>query len=413
VLSLIGTPTGLVPQFNARVLIVAVALAIVSSLMFGFAPAWQTLRPVTVHRLRLRNVLLGAQVAAASALLIVSSLLVRGVTRIGHVPLGFDYHQTFIADPGLTSHGVALAAAQAYWASMETHVRQIPGVNNAALTTLPPFGHRVTINRERTVFYHLTPSYFDTMQIALRQGRIFSDRETDVVLVSESLARRRWPDQSAIGQVYEGATVIGIVADARTVRLNEQSATECYLPMASTHLPDAVMVVRAETPGRAALAIREAMRDVDPRLMPSITLLRDAFDARLAEPRRVAVIASAIGICALLLAVTGLAGMVAFTVSQRLREIGVRLALGARPADVVRAIGRQFFLPVIWGAVTGSALAAGVGTILSRELFGIGRMDPLSHGGALLLFAIVATAAAVPSLRRALRVDPIATLRHE
>jgi predicted permease len=413
VLSLVGAPTGLAPQFNARVLIVAVALAVVSSLMFGFGPAWQTLRPITVPRLRLRNALLAVQVAAASALLIVSSLLVRGVTRIVRVPLGFDYQQTLIADPRLTSHGITPAAAQVYWASTETRVRQIPGISNAALTTLPPFGHRVTINRERTVFYHVTSSYFDTLQIALRRGRIFSDRETDVALVSESLARRRWADQNAIGQVYEGATVIGIVADARTVRLNEQAATECYLPIASTHLPGAVMVVRAETPGRAALSIRTAMRDVDSRLMPSITLLRDAFEARLVEPRRVAAIASAVGICALLLAVTGLAGMVAFTVSQRLREIGVRLALGAQPAHVVRAIARQFVLPVICGAVAGSALAAVVGTILSRELFGVGRMDPVSHGGALLLFAIVGAAAALPSLRRALRVDPVAILRHE
>jgi hypothetical protein len=410
---LIAAPPGLAPEFNLRVVTVAVALAIVSSLMFGLTPAWQTLRPVTVSRLRLRTALLGVQVGAATALLIVSSLLVRGVTRVVRVPLGFDYQQTLIADPGLTSHGVSPAAAQAYWASTETRVRLIPGVNNAALTTLPPFGHRVTINDERTVFYHVTSSYFDTMQIALRQGRIFSDREADVVLVSESLARRRWTDRNAIGQVYEGATVIGIVTDARTVRLSEQSATECYLPIASTHLPGAVMVVRAETPGRAALLILRAMRDVDPRLRPSMTLLQDAFEARLVEPRRVAVIASAIGICALLLAVTGLAGMVAFTVSQRLREIGVRLALGARPAHVLRAIAHQFLVPVIGGATSGSALAALVGTILSRELFGVGRMDPLSHGGALLLFAIVAAAAAVPSLRRALRVDPIATLRHE
>ncbi len=413
VLSLIGAPSGLAPQLNARVLVVAAVLAVVSSLMFGFAPAWQTLRPVTAPRLRLRSVLLGVQVAAASALLIVSSLLVRGVTRIVRVPLGFDYQQTLLADPGLASHGVTPAAAHAYWTSTEARVRLIPGVSSTALTTLPPFGNRVTINRQRTVFYHVTSSYFDTMGIALRQGHIFSDRETDVAIVSESLARRLWGDQNAIGQVFEGATVIGIAADARTVRLSEQSATECYLPISSPHLPGAVMVVRADAPGSAALALRAAMREADSRLLPSITQLRDAFDARLVEPRRVALIASGVGICALWLAVTGLAGMVAFTVSQRLREIGVRLALGARPSDVLRAIVRQFTTPVICGAAAGSVIATGVATILSRELFGIGRMDPMSHGGALLLFAIVAIVAALPSLRRALRVDPVTMLRHE
>jgi ABC-type antimicrobial peptide transport system permease subunit len=105
--------------------------------------------------------------------------------------------------------------------------------------------------------------------------------------------------------------------------------------------------------------------------------------------------------------------MVAFTVSQRLREIGVRLALGARPVHVVRAIARQFTRPVAFGAVAGSALAAGVGMILSRELFGVSGLDPLTHGAALLLFAVVAAAAAMPSLRRAISIDPIQTLRHD
>jgi len=111
--------------------------------------------------------------------------------------------------------------------------------------------------------------------------------------------------------------------------------------------------------------------------------------------------------------VIGLAGMVAFTVSQRLHEIAVRVALGARPSHVLRAIGMLFMIPVVCGATAGSVLAAGVATVLSRELFGVGRLDPLSHGGSLLLFVVVAVAASAPSLRRALRVDPIATLRHE
>lgn len=174
------------------------------------------------------------------------------------------------------------------------------------------------------------------------------------------------------------------------------------------------MVVRVEgTPGRAAAAVRTVMRTEDPRLRPSVEPLRDAFEAKLAGPRQFALVASALGLCALLLAVTGLGGMVAFTVSQRLREIAVRLALGAGPLQVVRAIARPFTMPVVGGAVAGSALAAGVGAILSRELFGVSGLDPLAHGGAVLLFALVAAFAAAPSLRRAVRIDPIQTLRHE
>jgi hypothetical protein len=270
------------------------------------------------------------------------------------------------------------------------------------------------VNAERTIVYHVTPAYFDTLQIPVRRGRVFAAGEPGVVLVSEALARRRWPAGNAIGESYQGRTVIGVVGDARTVRVGEPSATECYFPIDARQVADGVVVVRVDgAPGRAAATVRAVMRAEDPRLRPSVVLLRDAFEEKLAGPRQFALVASALGLCALLLAVTGLGGMVAFTVSQRLREIGVRVALGARPLQLVRAIARQFTVPVVCGAVSGSALAAGAGVILSRELFGVSGLDPLAHGGALLLFALVAAAAAAPSLRRALRIDPVQTLRHE
>ena len=235
-----------------------------------------------------------------------------------------------------------------------------------------------------------------------------------MVLVSEALARRRWPTEDALGKTYEDRTVIGVTGDARTVRVGEQSATEGYFPIEPKQLAEAVMVVRVDgPPGRAAATVRTVMRADDSRLRPSVVALRDALEERIAGPRQFALVASGLGICALLLAVTGLGGMVAFTVSQRLREIGVRLALGARPAHVVGAVARQFTTPVLCGAVAGSALAAAAGLVLSRELFGVSGLDPLAHGGALLLFAFVAAVAAIPSMRRAVRVDPIQTLRHE
>ena len=413
VMSTIGS-SGLRPHFNARALLVAAALAVVSSLIFGFAPAWQSMRPAAERRMRLRSVLVGLQVAAASALLIVSGLLVRGVTRIVRVPLGFEYRQTLMADPGLSSYGMTPGAAQGYWRSVEARMREVPGVRNVALTSLPPFGNRVTINRELTIFYHVTPAFFDTMRIPLTHGRVFRDGEADVAIVSETLARRHWPGEDPIGKTYEGRTVIGVSGDARTVRINEGGATECYMPIQPEQLAGAVMVVRVDgAPARAAGTVRAVARGGDERLMPSVVLLEDALEEKLEAPRQLALIASALGGCSLLLAVTGLAGMIAFTVSQRLREIGVRVALGARPAHIVRAIARQFTRPIVVGAIAGSALAALAGTVLSREMFGVSRLDPVAHGGALLLFALVAAVAALPSVRRAVRVDPVQMLRHE
>jgi len=155
------------------------------------------------------------------------------------------------------------------------------------------------------------------------------------------------------------------------------------------------------------------MRNEDARLMPQVMALEDALDARLTGQRQAAQLVSALGGCALLLAVTGLGGMVAFTVSQRRREIGVRLALGARPMHVVRAVIGQFRIPLVGGAAAGSVLATIAGMVLARELYGISGLDPVSHLGAFLLFGAVTSVATIPSLRRAVRIDPVETLRHE
>jgi len=407
-------PIGLAPQFDVRALGAAAVLAVVSSIAFGFAPVWQTIRPASTRHVRARNVLIAMQVAAASVLLIVSGLLVRGVIRITRVPLGFDYEHAIVADPALANYGVNPGAALAYWNGVDSAVRGVPGVANVAVSTLPPLGNRVSINREGTVFYRVTPSYFDTMRIPLRRGRLFSAGEKGVVLISEALARRRWSGEDPIGQTFSGSTVIGMVGDARTVRLSDGNATECYGAIEPSQLADSVMVVRVTgDPRPVAALVAAVLRSRDERLTPSVNLLGDLLDERLSGSRQVAAVTSVLGVSALLLAITGLGGLVAFTVSQRLREIGVRIALGARPRDVVQAIARQFAYPLLWGAAAGMALAAGAGFVLSRELYGVSYLDPIAHLGALLLFACVAALAALPSIRRALRVDPIRTLRHE
>jgi predicted permease len=412
-----GLPDGIAPHLTWRSTAVAAALAIVSALVFGLTPALQAVRPPVSRRLRLRSVLLTVQVTAAGVLLIVSGLLVRGVTTVVRVPLGFDYQHTLLADPDLSAHGMKPDVASAYWRRVDTRVRHVPGVVDAAVTSLPPFGNRIAINRERTVFYSVTPSYFSTLRIPIVRGRIFGDEEKGVVVISQSLARRRWPSGDAVGQKYYDALVIGVVGGARTVRIGEAASGECYRALDSADPlgpPMAAMVVRTSGPPQNAAATVAAIeRGEAAALTPTVRPLAEVLEEKLDEPRQVALIASSLGMTALLLAVTGLGGLIAYTVSQRTREIGVRVALGARPAHVVAAIARQFRTPILCGALGGSVLAAGAGTILSSELFGVSQFDPLAHGGALLLFAVVAACAAAPSLRRALRVDPAITLRAE
>jgi predicted permease len=409
-----GESPAVQPAFTSRSMAAAAILAVLSAVTFGFAPLWQTLRPESPRRLRLRNVMLAAQVAAATALLSVSGLLVRGVTRTTQVPLGFDHRHTIVADPDLMSHGVSPDAAGSYWARAEARVRQHPAVRSAAVSSLPPLGGRVHINGDRTVIYEVTPAYFETLQIAVRRGRIFTAGERGVAVVSEGLAGRRWPGKDPLGQNWDGSTVIGVVADARTVRLNESGATEAYRPITSKDMPLAVLVIRTDDDPRPVVpSLRAILQAEDPRFIPQLTVLDEALAAKLEGPRQAARLVSALGLCALLLAATGLAGMVAFTVSERVREIGIRLALGARPAHVRRALIRQFSTPLLWGAAAGSLLAAGAGMILASELYGVSSIDPVAHLGGFGVFVLVSTLAILPSLRRAMRVDPIQTLRHD
>jgi len=413
VFRLTGSSPSLTPQFNYLTAVIATLLAVLSSIVFGFAPVWQTLRPVSERRLRMRSVLLAAQVTTAIALLVVSGLLVRGVTRIVRVPLGFEYQQTLVADPGLANHGVS-DAAEDYWRRAESRIRQQAGIQNSALSSLAPLGNRVTVNRERTVFYDVTPSYFDTLRIAVLRGRIFDAGEPGVAVISQGLANRRWPGEDALGKTYDGDTIVGVVSDARTVRLNEGAATEYYRPIQPKDMPGAVLIVRVEgAPQRFTNGIRATLQAEDPRLTPEVFALQDALATKLAGPRQAAQLVSLLGACALLLAVTGFGGMVAFTVSERLKEIGIRLALGAHPRHVLGAVLRQFRTPVLLGTVAGSLLATAAGLVLAQELYGVSSVDPIAHVGAFVLLATGASLAAIPSVRRALRVDPVQTLRHE
>jgi predicted permease len=408
-----AVPEGITTHFTIRVALVAAVLAVLSSLLFGFTPAVQALKPAP-SRLRFRNTLLALQVGAACVLLIVSALLVRGVLRVTRVPLGFEYQKTLMVDPRLSSYGIRGEAAQAYWRELDRRARAVGGVADTAISTLPPFGRRISINRTGTIFFHVTPSYFETMQIRVARGRAFSTGEQGVAVVSETLAKWLWPGEDPLGKVHEGATVIGVAGDARTVRVGDASATECYLPIETQHLADAIMVVRVtEGPAQAAREVRNAAATVDARIAPAVELLRDKLEAKLESPRQMALVTSALGLCALLLAVTGLAGLVSFTVSQRVREIGVRVALGAGRVHILRAMARPFALPTAVGLAGGGVCSVLVATVLSRELFGLSPVDPISYGGAALLFALAGGAATLPSLRRATRVDPMAALRHE
>jgi predicted permease len=412
-----ATPSFLQPKFDVRVTVFALAMAAVASVLFGLTPALQAVKPRST-RTRARSILVAAQVAAGCTLLVVSTLLTRALDRVTGAPLGFEYEQHVTLDPDLNANGFKAAGARAYWTTLRDRLASVPGVRGMSLETLPPLGNRAAtarIGKGYTAFiHHVDPEYFRVMGIPLRRGRNFQANETGAAIVGESFARAMWPGEDPLGKAWDEATVVGVVGNASTVSLAKPEASEFYHPIDDEHMHRAVMIVRVDgDPSSMTGVLVGAARSIDPRVSISAGVLREAFDVKLRLPQRMTTIVWALGALALALAAVGLGGLVVFTVSQRTREIGIRLALGARPKDVIDGVLRQFRKPIAWGLAAGFLSAAALSRVLEQELFGLSPFDPVSYLSAAALFTMVAALATAGPLRRALKVDPISALKCE
>jgi predicted permease len=423
-----------------RVAIFAICMGVVAAIFFGVAPALQAARrpyltPSSTGRhpeSRVRRLLIGAQVAASCVLLIVAGLLVRALQHALCTPPGFDYEQVVAIDPGLGAHGLKEAAARSYLDGFMSRLRQVPGVESVSLSALPPLGNdnlsivRLSLSGRRVDAYvnRVDPEFFHTMSILLLRGRNLKVDDTEAVIVSESLARRKWPHEDALGkQLSTGAdasgreekyTVVGVAGNARIVALRDSEAVEIYYVARDKDMPSMSVLVKLRGSWESLTAnIRSIASDIDPQVMPAIRPLRSAFHYQLRPVERGALLATVMGAIALLLAVLGILGLVSYAVSQRTKEIGIRIALGARSSHVLKTILGQFLGPVALGVLLGTTAAAALSQLLRHVLYGVSNLDPLTYSAAIgLLVAIAAIAALVPA-RRALRIDPMRALRHE
>ena len=407
-------PPFLQPRLDLPLVAFSMLIAAAAAALAGLPPAFQSVKPAAT-RARARGLLVGVQVATGCTLLVVAGLLVRGVDRVLHTPLGFEYASHVTVDPSLSAHGLQPHAARAYWRQFEDRAAALPAVRAVALVTLPPLGNRAATARSpRGVVYfnHVEPSYFAAMRIPVLRGRLFTDREPGVAVVSDSFARVMWPDEDAVGKTYDSATVVGIVGNAPTVSLGTASATEFYRPMDDEHIAQAVLVVSVDgDPAPTVTPLADIARAVDARSPATIEMVRDSFARKLQAPEQASVVISILGVTALALGAVGFAGLIGFTVSQRLREIGVRLALGARRRDIVRALLGQFARPLTLGVLGGLACASAFATVLRAEFFGLNPFDPVSYVTAVAVFIVTGMLAATGPIRRALRVDPVSSLR--
>jgi len=351
--------------------------------------------------------------------------LLRAMQHALYTDPGFGYQQLISIDSQLGKHGYTAEAARSYLVQMQDRLRSLPGITSVSLVKLPPLGHTVSnssteINGRKVTIYPnwVAPGFFNTMGIPIKTGRTFTSGEKHVVIVSDSFARQQWPGQNPLGkQIGDGATkdiVIGVAGDAHINALNDDDAAEQYWPAQPDDMPDMVVIARASgEPGSLTPAIKSISESLDRKALPEIRQIKLLYREDISRLEIIATAVSTVGIVAVALAGIGLIGLVAFTVSQRTKEIAIRIALGARPASVLAAVLRQFSWPVALGLLVG-VLAASFGSrVLRVMLYGISNLDPIGYAAALIvLFALVALAALLPA-RRALRLDLARTLHYE
>ncbi len=424
-----------------RTIAVALMLASVALIVVGLLPAWKVAQQHLIDAIKdggqhvsraldralMRRVLIGAQVAGSCLLLIVAGMMVRSVQRVVATNLGFDYERAAVLTVPLARYGIADGAAQAYWSAVKDRVMAHPEVEQAAIVTAAPLGGRVfetiydNMGGLSVLSQAVDPQYFDTMKITLLGGRVFAAGDAGSLVVSRKLALAMYGSLDVLGRAYPNTqnesrpegTIVGIAADAHAIKVNATNVTEMYKGLSVDDYAGVSLVARARTdPNRLLPVLREAAT-IDRRVIPEARVMRDDFDRRMRGPRVAGAIASGIGALTLLLACLGIFGMVSYGVALRTKEIGIRVAVGASPPALLRAILRQVLTPVGAGTLVGLIAALPIGRAMSGDPFYVQPTDPLAIAAGLTIFVLMgAIAALIPALA-VLRSNPVDALRHQ
>jgi putative ABC transport system permease protein len=445
-----------VPEVHVdlSVLLFAVGLTVVTGLLFGIVPAWRMtktdLNDVLKQagrgesgRLRagIRNSLAAAEIALATILLIGAGLLIRSLRNLERARLGFDARglMTFQLAPPVTKYPLLTGQAAELYRGLLEALRAVPGVRGAAVSSGLPFGagnyyqspfmtnDSPILSPDTSVpidWRLVSPGYFGAMGIPLLRGREFTDADGPaaplVAIASQAAAKRLWGDADPLGRnLHRPAdarqfTVVGVVGDVRSFALNQESPALYYpLPWRASPLVDVAVRTTGE-PEAMLETIRRKVHDLDSELALANARPMDQWIANsAAQPRLNAVLLGVFAAAALLIAMIGIYGVLAYTVTHRTREIGLRMALGATPRDVMRLVVGQGLTVVLMGLGLGLAGGLALGRGVSSLVYGVTVRDPATYAAVSILLGTVALAACAIPARRAARVDPLVALRCE
>lgn len=439
-----GVDHALAAAIGAATVLVLLATALAPALVVPASILTAELRSAgrgaSMRQSRVQRLLIAAQIAFGVVLLTVAGLFLDSVRRARAVDLGFDPREVLVAQVKFPPRGTVPGAVRAYYEQALALVQEIPGVVAAALGEADPFGTSVGVSvrlpgRDSVpelpsggpYASAVTPDYFRALGTPVLLGRGFTSEDRlgapPVVTVNETLAKLFWPNEEPIGQcIYvEDATscarVVGVVASARQISIREAPRADFFTPLAqrADDLAAMTLFVRSEDAAtRWIPVVRQSLQALRPDLpYASVVTLQSRVDAQLHAWRLGAVVMTAFGLLALVLAVVGLYAVIAYATAQRTQEIGVRLAIGASRADVLRLVGRDGLRLAASGITAGACVAFGLGGLARELLFDTDPHDPRLIIAAVVVLAVSAAAASLVPAWRASRTDPTVALRGE
>jgi putative ABC transport system permease protein len=441
--------------FDWRVFAYATAAALVTGVVVGIVPAIRASRGnlsailheggrgVVGGKNRLRTTLVVAQVAGSLMLLVIAGLFTRSLSKVQRTDLGFnpDHVLNLAMDPN--EIGYNPAQTRDFYKNLLGRVRSIPGVVSVSEASSTPLGYynngdNLSIEGYQpppgqpapsSLYVAISGDYFQTMGISMLRGRSFTGADDEnaqyVAIVSNEMAKKFWPNMDPIGHQFKMATedkhsivVVGVAGDARFQGVTGQINPVFYVPFAQHQVGNSLEILQIRTAGSSETMTPEIEREIE-SLAPQLPL----FDVQtmnhalntlngLLFYKIGAVLAAVLGILGLILAIVGVYGVVSYAASQKTHEIGVRMALGAQPLDILRMVFREGFLIVAVGLIVGIAGALAVGRVVGSFLT-VSAQDPVTYVAVTGLLTIVALAACFIPARRAMRVDPMVALRYE